>query len=206
MSSPFHRLLTFFATRSSPNPQTITFLDSLRGDLSLGLNFPVALFLAATRHVVFRNTGAFSLAIHVPTVKTSRQLLGGPGRFDIDEAKKYGLRDLLAVTSGAGLATKLDAMGCWGLIADQTGVVSGRDVRAYQRGEVMESVARRRQNRSDVLPFWRGGPIWYVSLSMVPQKSLREQTRLTKHRVGGHSWMVSKLFDVDVYSSNHKHD
>lgn len=184
MSSPFHRLLTFFATRSSPNPQTITFLDSLRGDLSLGLNFPVALFLAATRHVVFRNTGAFSLAIHVPTVKTSRQLLGGPGRFDIDEAKKYGLRDLLAVTSGAGLATKLDAMGCWGLIADQTGVVSGRDVRAYQRGEVMESVARRRQNRSDVLPFWRGGPIW----------------------VGGHSWMVSKLFDVDVYSSNHKHD
>merc|ERR1712093_630431 len=36
---PFQRLLTFFARRS-PKPHTITFLDSLRGDLSIGLNFP----------------------------------------------------------------------------------------------------------------------------------------------------------------------
>ncbi|KAF2154920.1 hypothetical protein K461DRAFT_266263 [Myriangium duriaei CBS 260.36] len=184
MSSPFHRLLSFFATRSSPKSQTITFLDSLRGDLSLGLNFPVAVFLAVTRHLVFRNTGAFSLTIHVPTVKTSRVLLGGPGRFDIDENRRYGLRELVAATSGGGLVSKFDAVGCWGLIAERDGTVSGRDVRAFQRGEVMEEVVRRRRGRADVLPFWRGGPIL----------------------VDGHSWMVKKLFDVDVYRKDVKTD
>ncbi|PNS15282.1 hypothetical protein CAC42_8283 [Sphaceloma murrayae] len=185
MSTPFHRLLTFFATRSPrPNTQTITFLDSLRGDLSLGLNFPLALFLALTRHVVFRNTGFWSLQIHVPTVRTSRVLLGGSGKFDIDEAKRYGVVELVRVVrgQGGGVTEVLDAVGCWGLVADRNGMVAGRDVRLYQRGEVMESVARRRRGRGDVLPFWRGGPV----------------------SVGGHSWAVKRFFDVDVYRDDRK--
>merc|ERR1712093_791908 len=79
---PFQRLLTFFARRS-PKPHTITFLDSLRGDLSIGLNFPLALVLALTRHLIFRNTGLLSLTIHVPTVQSRRSLLGGPGRLTL---------------------------------------------------------------------------------------------------------------------------
>lgn len=154
----FQRLLTFFATRSpSPNKTTITFLDSLRGDLSIGLNFPIALFLALTRHLVFRNSGYFD--IHVPAVQTSRKLLGGPGAFDIDEGREYGVFEL--VGSVSGVVPKFDALGVWALAAGPGGRVSGRDVRGFQRGEVMEGlVERRRVGREDVLPFWRGGPFW----------------------------------------------
>ena len=159
MSSPFHRQLGFFAPQSSPTSQPITFLDSLRGDLSIGLNFPIALFLALTRHLVFGNTGPYNLNINVPAVKTSRVLLGGPGQFDIDESNRYGLRELVAVTSGASISTRLDAVGCWGLVARRDGTITGKEVRAYQSGEVMELVAQRRRGRDDVLPFWRGGPI-----------------------------------------------
>ena len=155
--SPFHRLLTFFANRSPiPDAKTITFYDSLRGDLSVGLNFPLALFLAVTRHVIFRNSG---FSIHVPTVQTSRKLLGGPGAFKIDEAKTYGPLEL--VGSVNGLFPKLDAFGCWALAADRQGRISGRDVRLFQNGEIMEKlVERRRTGHDDALPFLRGGPFW----------------------------------------------
>ncbi|KAF2225163.1 hypothetical protein BDZ85DRAFT_280357 [Elsinoe ampelina] len=185
MSSPFHRLLTFFSTRSPhPIPQTITLLDSLRGDLSLGLNFPISLFLALTRHLIFRNTGFFSLRIHVPSVQTSRVLLGGPGRFEIDEKRGYGLGELVGEVrrQGGGVAEVVEAVGCWGLVAARDGRVRGEEVRAYQRGEVMERVAERRRGRGDVLPFWRGGPI----------------------SVDGHSWAVKKFFGVDVYKKDWK--
>lgn len=153
----FQRLLSFFATRSSrPNTTTITFLDSLRGDLSVGLNFPLALALALLRHIIFRNAG---FNIRVPNVRTSRKLLGGPGAFKIDESRRYGVLEL--VNSVDGLMPKLDAFGCWALAANREGRISGSDVRSFQRGEVMEKlVERRRVGRKDVLPFWRGGPFW----------------------------------------------
>ncbi|PSK51717.1 hypothetical protein B9Z65_2984 [Elsinoe australis] len=187
MSSPFHRLLTFFARRSpTPNNQTITFLDSLRGDLSIGLNFPVALFLAATRHVIFRNTGFFSLRIHVPTVQTSRALLGGPEKFEFDVKRRYGVAELAGEVrrQGGKWMEVADAVGCWGLVARRDGTVRGEEVRAYQRGEIMEMVAERRKGSGDVLPFWRGGPII----------------------VSAHSWAVEKLFGVEVYKKDHKRD
>lgn len=156
-NTAFHRLLTFFATRSpTPNKTTITFLDSLRGDLSVGLNLPFALLLALTRHIVFRNVG---FSIHVPTVNTSRQLLGGVDAFSIDESRDYGVLELVGAVEG--VVAKADAVGCWALVAGAGGRVRGSDVRAFQRGEVMEMlVERRRVGRGDVLPFWRGGPIW----------------------------------------------
>ncbi|KAL1311075.1 hypothetical protein AAFC00_001284 [Neodothiora populina] len=176
----FHRLLSFFAVRSAhPNTTTITFLDSLRGDLSVGLNFPFALALALIRHIVFRNSGYFS--IHVPTVRSTRKLLGGPGAFRIDEDRRYGALELVGAVNGA--ISKLDAFGVWALAADSQGRVSGRDVRLFQKGEIMEKlVERRRIGRANVLSPWRGGPIW----------------------VTGHSWAVKTFFDVDVYRNDIK--
>lgn len=187
-NQPFQRLLTFFAGRSpssvptSTTSQTITLLDSLRGDLSLGLNFPVALFLAVTRHLVFRNTGTFSLNIHVPTVKTSRMLLGGPGAFDVDEKKRYTWREIIGLARPGGVVAMMDAVGLWGLAAEGDGKVRGEEVRLFQKGEVMERIAERRKGRENVLPFWRGGPML----------------------VGGHSWAVERVFGVEVYRNDLK--
>ena len=78
MAKPFHRLLTFYANRSPrPNKQTIRLVDSLHGNLALGLDFPVALAVALTRHLFLRNTGVFSLSIYIPTVTTEKTLLHG---------------------------------------------------------------------------------------------------------------------------------
>jgi len=162
-SSSFHRLLTFFSARTNtPNKNTIRFTDSLKGDLSIGLNFPLAVILATLRHLVFGNTGFLSLDIYVPTVRTSRTLLGGPGKFRIEEEKQYGLTELVGQVrrDGAGLVATADAVGLWALAANRQGTVSGSDVRAFQRGDVMERIAERRKGRAEVLPFWRGGPIW----------------------------------------------
>lgn len=159
MSTPFHRLLTFFATRTHPQRQTISLLDSLKGDLSIGLNLPIALSLALLRHLIFRNTGFLSLTIHVPSVETSRVLLGGPGRFDIEEKRRYGLSEVLGLVRGEGMSVSADAVGVWGLAAGRDGKVVGEDLRAFQRGEIMERLVERRRGRGDVVPFWRGGPI-----------------------------------------------
>jgi hypothetical protein len=157
----FHRLLSFFATRSPhPNTSTITFMDSLRGDLSLGLNFPIAVFLATVRHLVFRNTGFWSLTIYVPTVRTSRKLLGGPSACKgLDEDKRYGCGDLVSLAKNDGVVAQADAVGLWMLAAEKDGKVKGEEVRMFQKGEIMERIAGRRRGMDNVLPFWRGGPL-----------------------------------------------
>ncbi|SMQ55308.1 unnamed protein product [Zymoseptoria tritici ST99CH_3D7] len=65
---PFHRLLSFYSNRNPHDSQTIRLQDSLRGNLSLGLDFPVALAVALGRHLYLKNTTFFSLNIHVPSV------------------------------------------------------------------------------------------------------------------------------------------
>lgn len=164
-SGPFHRLLTFFARRSPRSDgQTITFVDSLKGDLSLGLNAPLSFLLATVRHLVFRTSG---FAIHVPSVRSNRVLLGGPGALDVEESRRYTRGELLRLAGrsqrGGGLIAQGDALGLWLLAASRTdGKVSGEEVRLFQRGELFEHLADRRRGRSDVLPFWRGGPIKWV--------------------------------------------
>lgn len=164
---PFQRLLTFFARQSSDKSKsedTITFLDSLRGNLSLGLNLPLALVLALTRHLVFRNTGFLSLTIHIPSVNSRRSLLGGPGAFDVDHATRYTRRQLVNLTRRGpqgGWTAQADAVGLWMLAArNEDGTVSGEEVRLFQKGEIMERIAERRRGTNDILPFWRGGPLW----------------------------------------------
>jgi len=160
VNAAFQRLLSFFSHRSPhPDTNTITFLDSLRGDLSIGLDFPVALMLATIRHLVFRNTGFFSLSIYVPTVRTSRTLLGGPDKFNVDEDKRYTRGELIALAKDGGIVAQADAFGLWALAAEPDGKVKGEEVRMFQRGEIMERVAARRRGRENVLPLWRGGPI-----------------------------------------------
>ncbi|KAL7006941.1 hypothetical protein EMMF5_003525 [Cystobasidiomycetes sp. EMM_F5] len=157
-------------------------MDSFRGDLSLGLNAPLALLLASIRHLIFGNCGFLSLSIHVPSVRSARKLLGGPSAFpSIDSDKRYTRGELAHIasqTQNGGLTSQLDAVGLWMLAASRRdGKVSGKDVRLFQNGEIMEHIERRRKDKGDILPFWRGGPIW----------------------VTGHSEAVKKLFNVEVY-------
>lgn len=173
---PFHRLLSFYSNRSPyPDTQTIRLQDSLTGNLALGLDFPVALGIALGRHLYLKNTGLFSLNIHVPSVTTRVTLLEG---LAVDEKKSYTAGEMWTLAAPNGIAGRVDAVGLWVLAADAgTGVVGGGDVVGFQRGEVLERVRERRRGVGDVLPFWRGGPI-----------SAR-----------GHSWVVGRLFGVRVY-------
>ncbi|KAK3715604.1 hypothetical protein LTR37_007092 [Vermiconidia calcicola] len=184
-SPPFHRLLSFYSNRNPSDPTTIRLGDSLRGNLSLGLDFPVALAIAVGRHLFLRNTASwFSLNIHLPSVKTTKTLLDN---VVIEDEKDYYTCAELVSEAGKrdGWAGRIDAVGLWALAADvKTGRVSGEDVVGFQRGELFERVEARRRSREQVLPFWRGGPI----------------------SVTGHSWFVKKLFDVDVYRTDVKSD
>jgi hypothetical protein len=68
--------------------------------------------------------------------------------------------------------------GFWTMAANaRTHTVARDDVERFQKGEWETPVVARRRGRDDVLPLWRGGPIW----------------------VGGHSWAVNKLLGVRVY-------
>ncbi|KAK1066355.1 hypothetical protein LTR74_007242 [Friedmanniomyces endolithicus] len=185
MTVPFHRLLAFYSNKSDrPNTQTVRLSDSLRGNLALGLDFPAALAIALGRHLVLRNTSFLSLNVHIPSVSTTKTLLDG---IPIDEKKGYSRAEIVgaARSNGNGVLGQADALGMWALAADvRTGLVRGEDVVAFQRGTLFEVIERRRRGRSQVLPFWRGGPI----------------------SVGGHSWFVNKMFGVDVYQADYKDD
>lgn len=60
-----------------------------------------------------------------------------------------------------GTKDRLDALGIWALAARRKdGRITGKDLKAFQEGTVLESIAKRRKiGREDVLPFWRGGPL-----------------------------------------------
>lgn len=176
MAAPFHGLLAFYSNRSPhPDTQTMRLQDSLSGNLALGLDFPVALAIALGRHLYLKNTSFFSLDIHVPSVKLLKTPLDG---IEIDEKKRYTCSEIMAAAKPNGIQGQADAVGLWALASDvKTGLLHGEDVVKFQRGTLFESVERRRRNREQVLPLYRGGPIW----------------------VGGHSWAVKTFFSVDVY-------
>jgi hypothetical protein len=182
---PFHRLLSFYSNRSPhPSTTTIRLQDSLTGNLALGLDFPVALAVALGRHIYLSNTSWLSLNIHVPSVKTHKTLLDG---VPVDEKKQYTCSELVAATraNGNGITGAVDAVGLWSLAADvKTGLLMGSDVVAFQRGTLFEEIEKRRKGLGQVLPLWRGGPI----------------------SVRGHSWVVGKMFGVEVYREENGKD
>ncbi|KAK4974726.1 hypothetical protein LTR66_011063 [Elasticomyces elasticus] len=175
---PFNRHLVYFASKS-PNDKLQTPYDSLRGYLSIGLNFPVACILTLGLHVLYRNTGLFSFAIDIPAVRTTRTMLVGLPL----EQKEYSGVELARLARPHGVKEQMGAVGMWVIAADaQTGRVSREDVELYQKGELMERLEARRRDRRDVVPWWRGGPIG----------------------VAGHSYFVEKLFGVYVYRDDRK--
>ncbi|KAM3422276.1 hypothetical protein BST61_g2637 [Cercospora zeina] len=182
---PFHRLLSFYSNRNPHDSQTIRFQDSIKGNLALGLDFPVACAVALGRHLFLRNVSSFSLSIYVPKVSWRTTPLED---LAIDEKKDYTCSELVseARKQGLGIMGMMECAGLWGLGADvRTGLLKGEDVGSFQRGRVFGEVEGRRKFRGDgdgggkgeVLPFWRGGPVW----------------------VGGHSWVVGRVFGVEVY-------
>lgn len=183
ITPPFHRLLSFYSNRSPyPDTQTIRLQDSLCGNLALGLDFPVALAIAAGRHIWLRNTGLLSLNIHVPSLKVTKTLLDG---IPIDEKKDYTCSELVSASAQNGIKGRIDAIGLWALAADvKTGILKGEDVAAFQRGTLFDEIEKRRKGTEQILPLWRGGPISAV----------------------GHSWVVKRIFGVDVYQADYKGD
>ena len=122
------------------------------------------------------NTGLFSLNIHVPTCKWKETPLDG---VDVDEKRDYTRSQIMErAREDRGVLASLDALGLWALAADvKSGLLKGEDVVSFQRGTLFEKIEKRRKHRDQVLPLWRGGPI----------------------SVAGHSWVVGRLFGVEVY-------
>ena len=179
---PFHRLLSFYSNRNEYDSQTIRLRDSLYGNLALGLDFPVALAIAIGRHLFLKNTSFFSLNIHVPSVSTKNTLLEG---VEVEEKKSYSCSELVSLAGRTGYTGQADAAGLWALAADvKTGRIEGEDVVAFQKGTLLKEIERRRKDRSQVLPLWRGGPI----------------------SVSGHSWVVGRMFGVQVYQDGEKNE
>ncbi|KAK4497531.1 hypothetical protein PRZ48_011982 [Zasmidium cellare] len=183
MTAPFHRLLAFYSNRNPHDSQTIRLQDSIRGNLALGLDFPVAFTVALGRHLFLKNTGLFSLNIHVPSVAWKETPLHG---VRVDEKKDYTRFEIFQLAQREkGVFAAVDAYGLWSLAADvRTGLLSGEDVVGFQEGRLFERIERRRKGREQVLPLWRGGPI----------------------SVAGHSWVVGRVFGVEVYRSEWKEE
>ena len=155
---PFHSLLAFYSNRSNiPDTQTIRLQDSLSGNLALGLDFPVALGIAIGRHLYLKNTGIFSLNIHVPSVKTTTTPLEG---IEVNEKKEYTCSEFVTASKPNGISGRVEAVGLWALAADvKTGMLRGEDVVSFQKGTLFEKIEKRRKGTEQILPLWRGGPI-----------------------------------------------
>lgn len=170
----------------------ITFAESLRGNLSLGLNFPVSLAMSIGQQVVYGNAGTLHLTIDISRVKSRRTMLSDmnteppSARKEHDEgalATGHSRTMLLDHCRSGTLLDRIHVRGLWALAADASGIVSAEDVRDYQQGSLLWRLEARRKFRdaqdSNVLSFFRGGP----------------------GSVAGHSWFVKRLFDVDVYQN-----
>lgn len=99
----------------------------------------------------------------------------------MDAKKEYTCSELVseARRQSFGIMGVVECAGLWALAADvKSGLLQGEDVEEFKRGDILRTVAeRRRDNRDQVLPLWRGGPI----------------------SVAGHSWVVGRVFGVEVY-------
>ena len=157
-AAPFHLLLAYYSNRSNiPDTQTIRLQDSIRGNLALGLDFPVALGIAIGRHLFLRNTSLFSLNIHVPSVKITKTPLDG---IEVNEKKDYTCSEIFSAAKQNGITSQLDAVGLWALASHvKTGKLAGEDVVSFQKGTLFEKIEKRRKGTDHILPLYRGGPI-----------------------------------------------
>jgi len=176
--SPFQRHLSFY---DRDDDGFIHFGESLRGNLAIGLDFPVAVGMALGYHLAYGNTRPFFFgpfnAIEIAKVKAVRNMLEHVRSNELS-ACGIGRRTLVAAAAPVGFVDKMHIYGLWALAANREGVISTNDIKMYQKGIMLYELAdRRKGNRDHVLPLSRGGPI----------------------SVAGHSWFVDKLFGVKVY-------
>lgn len=182
----FQRHLLFFSTPTKP--PRLTVLSGIRAALSLGLDFPVALLFSLSLRLMYSPFPNVWSTINVETIPRSIHRT----QLDTVELSKsdYTCSDLLGLLDTGPrkgfLKHKIDqghVIGFWAMAANtKTHTVARSDVKRFQQGEWEESVARRRRERNDVVPLWRGGPII----------------------VSWHSWTVKKVFGVKVYEANSK--
>lgn len=179
--TPFQRHLSFF---DRDNDGFIHFGESLRGNLAIGLDFPVAVGMACGYHIIYGNTRPFFFGplnpIEISRVTAQRNMLEQVKLEDVP-IRGMGRKTLLAASYADGYIERVHVNGLWAFAATRKGFVSAEDINLYQQGVMLyELERRRRDNRDHVLPLYRGGPLW----------------------VTGHSWFVGKFFDVTVYQSN----
>lgn len=157
-STAFKRHLSFFDRN---NDGLITLGESLRGNLALGLNFPVSVLFTIGQQLLYANTGFLGrTTIEIQHVKKERKLLEG---VQVEPRKSHTRAELWDAVRERGWSEKANLIGLWVLAADaKTGLLKGEDVRLYQKGELLPVLQKRRSTREDVLPFWRGGPISYA--------------------------------------------
>lgn len=181
--TPFQRHLSFF---DRDNDGFIHFGESLRGNLAIGLDFPVAVGMAFGYHLIYGNTRPFFFGpfnpIEIARVTSQRNMLEHVKLEDVP-ARGMGRRTLVAASYPESLIDKVHVWGLWNFAATREGLISAHDIDLFQQGVMLyELEKRRRDNRNHVLPLYRGGPAW----------------------VGGHSWAVDKLYGVKVYQLNDK--
>jgi len=179
----FQRHLLFFSTPTTP--PKLTFLSGLRAAVSLGLDFPVAVVLSVSLRLMYAPYPYIFSTINIESIPHSLH------RTQLSDAKlpkqDYTCSELLALLKfeprRGFIKHKIDqghVVGFWTMAASaRTHKVSIEDVERFQQGEWENAVVNRRRGRDDVLPLWRGGPIW----------------------ASGHSWAVRKLLGVRVYQS-----
>ena len=185
--SAFQRHLLFFST-PSPRPR-LTFDSALRAGVKIGLDLPIAALLSLSLRLLYAPYPYFWSPIYIDEIPVSLHRTQLVSAKLPKEKADYTCSDLLTLLNqseggGAGkgwLKQKIDqghVVGFWTMAADAaTHRVGNEDVERFQQGEWEKAVVERREERRDVLPLWRGGPIW----------------------VGGHSRVVGRLLGVRVY-------
>jgi hypothetical protein len=183
----FQKHLFFFSTPT--NPPRLTFLSALRAACALGLDFPVSVVLSLSLRLMYAPFPYLSSidVNKIPQTLHRTQLSHATLSKSKTQYTCSELLQLLDTEPQKGfLKHKIDQghiVGFWAMAADaRTHTVSKDDVERFQQGEWEEAVTKRRRSRDDVLPFWRGGPIW----------------------TAGHSWAVRNLLGVRVYEDKHE--
>jgi Caleosin related protein len=182
--TPFKRHLAFFDRN---NDGFIYLGESIRGCLSLGLNLPISLGMAMGMQLVYGNVGSPLLGplrgIEIRSVRNERYML--QRLTVVDEHKGTLTRDqLLDTTRKRKLIDRAHVLGVWALAANQDGQLSSHDLKLCQQGLLLPEIEKRREDRTDVLPFSRGGPI----------------------SVSGHAWLVERVYGVRVYQNVRRDD
>ncbi|KAF2854274.1 hypothetical protein T440DRAFT_552151 [Plenodomus tracheiphilus IPT5] len=179
----FQRHLLFFSTPTQP--PRLTILSALRASCTLGLDLPIALLLSVSLRILYTPFPYFWHPIVIDDIPRSSHRTQLSSAVLPPSKSSFTCAELLALLGDGKrkgwVQHKIDqghVIGFWSMAAGAgTNVVRRRDLEAFREGEWEGGIAERRRGRGDVVPLWRGGPVW----------------------VAGHSWAVGRLLGVRVY-------